>query len=366
VALWFNRGRASVFAVSLLLAWGACEYARELGGFSLQAVYTALVVLVPVNLLASFVAAERGVLFHHNYRWGLLLGSELLVVGWIASAGRSAASGTAWYRLLDHWALRSPPTPLAGRILFAAAFVAAVWRAWPRGARTHVRPLDAGLACATAGLFLACEWQRLPGVFALFMSATGLVLLVAVMQESHRLAFRDELTGLPSRRALEERLHALGPEYAVAMVDVDHFKKFNDTHGHDIGDQVLRLVAARLAQVGGGGRAFRYGGEEFCVLFNGLAPGDALAHIEATRASVQAYRMAVRSEARPADRARGESLRAPLDAPSQPHVLLSVTVSAGVAGKRADEAYRTPYEVIKSADEALYRAKGAGRNRVSD
>ena len=53
----------------------------------------------------------------------------------------------------------------------------------------------------------------------------------------------------------------------MAMIDVDHFKKFNDTHGHDIGDQVLKLVAARLAQVEGGGIAYRYGGEEFAVLF---------------------------------------------------------------------------------------------------
>src|SRR3990167_5951921 len=112
---------------------------------------------------------------------------------------------------------------------------------------------------------MACEWVDAPGAFGAFMAAAGAIMLVSLLQESHRLAFRDELTGLPSRRALEEGLHGLGPAHAIAMVDVDHFKKFNDTHGHDIGDQVLRLVAAQLRKIGGGGKAYRYGGEEFTL-----------------------------------------------------------------------------------------------------
>ena len=85
------------------------------------------------------------------------------------------------------------------------------------------------------------------------------------------------------------------------MADVDHFKNFNDTHGHDIGDQVLKLVAARLAEVEGGGRAFRYGGEEFCVIFDGRTAAQALPHLEAIRASIEDYQMAIRSEERPRD-----------------------------------------------------------------
>ncbi|MDP0971523.1 diguanylate cyclase, partial [Klebsiella pneumoniae] len=82
-------------------------------------------------------------------------------------------------------------------------------------------------------------------------------------------AFRDELTGLPGRRALNERTQRLGRNYVLAITDVDHIKRFNDTHGHDVGDQVLRLVASKLSKVNGGGRAYRYGGEEFAVVFAG-------------------------------------------------------------------------------------------------
>jgi len=185
------------------------------------------------------------------------------------------------------------------------------------------------------------------------------ILIVALLQESHRLAFRDELTGLPGRRALEERLHALGDSYAIAMVDVDHFKQFNDTHGHDTGDQVLRLVAARLAEVGGGGTAFRYGGEEFTVLFAGRTLGEAAPHLEAIRASIEHYRIALRGEDRPKKPEEGSKRRAGQSADKA----LSVTVSIGAAqpGKRL----KTPAQVLKAADEALYRAKKAGRNRVA-
>lgn len=353
-ALRFNRGRALILLASLLAAYAGYHYAQGLGGFAEKAVYTALVVLVPLNALIAMTLPERGVAYHGSYRWLLLLGAEALLILWIAAAGRSALSGLAWQGVLEHWIFRSPPTPLAGRLLFGAAFVTAVWRAWPK----HT-PLDLGLAAALVAFFIAAEWATSPAVFGAFLCAAGAVVLVAFVQESHRLAFRDELTGLPGRRALEERLRALGPRYTLAMIDVDHFKKFNDTHGHDIGDQVLKLVAARLAEVGGGGDAFRYGGEEFSVLFPGRGLKEALPFLERTRAAVEKYRMAVRSEARPRQEEAGIRRRGD----AAPTKLLSVTVSMGAAEPEVER--QPPVQVLKAADEALYRAKKGGRNRVS-
>src|SRR5207302_1408861 len=90
-------------------------------------------------------------------------------------------------------------------------------------------------------------------------------LTAALVEASYHMAYQDSLTGLPARRALNEALLRLGGHYSVAMIDVDHFKRINDRHGHDVGDQVLRIIAAKLAQVPGGGKAYRYGGEEFAV-----------------------------------------------------------------------------------------------------
>jgi diguanylate cyclase (GGDEF)-like protein len=353
-ALRFNRGRALILLGSLLAAYAGYHYAQGLGGFAEKAVYTALVVLVPFNALVAMSLPERGVIYHGSYRWLVLLGAQALLILWIAAAGRSAMSGLAWQGVLEHWLFRSPPTPLAGRLVFGAAFVAAVWRAWPK----HT-PLDMGLAAALAAFFIAAEWAANPSVFAAFLCAAGAAVLVAFVQESHRLAFRDELTGLPGRRALDEQLRALGPHYTIAMIDVDHFKKFNDTHGHDIGDQVLKLVAARLADVGGGGVAFRYGGEEFSVLFAGKALKEALPYLENMRDSVARYQMAVRGEERPRQQEAGIRRRGD----SVPTKLLSVTVSVGAAEPEVER--QPPAQVLKAADEALYRAKKGGRNRVS-
>ena len=361
MSVWFNRGRAFIALASLCAAYAGYSLALDLGAasFAARAVFTAAAVLVPTNFLLALALPERGVSHHFNYRWLILAVAEIVFIAWIASAGRSSLSGTVWQDLLEHWLLRSPPMPLAGRLLFVAALVAAAARAWPKAPATEPRPLDIGQAGALVAFFIACEWANAPDAFGAFMMAAGAILLVSLLQESHRLAFRDELTGLPSRRALEETLHGLGPVHAIAMLDVDHFKKFNDTHGHDIGDQVLKLVAARLAEIEGGGTAYRYGGEEFCLLFPGRTLAEALPHVENIRAGIAAYQMAVRRDDRPKDAETGTRLRQL----RSPEKTLSVTVSIGVAEPGDPRA--TPAEVLRAADKALYRAKEAGRNRVS-
>ncbi|HVY07736.1 MAG TPA: GGDEF domain-containing protein [Burkholderiales bacterium] len=372
MAVWFNRGRAFIALVSMLVAFIAYRMALAPGddGFPARAVLTAAAIFVPANILIVLSFKERGIAYFRNYRWMLLGLTEILLTAWIATAGRSALSGTAWHEAMDHWLLRAAPTPFLGRVAIAAALVMAVARAWEKRL-----PLDIGMVGAVIAFFLACEWANLTVVFGIFVFAAGATLLLAVLQESHRMAFRDELTGLPGRRALEEKLVALGPSYAIAMVDVDHFKKFNDTHGHDTGDQVLKLVGAKLAEVGGG-KAFRYGGEEFAVVFPDQGVEDALPHLEKLRRNIEDYRMSARtSEQRRAERRPNSDRRTPSKSafarqdanapPLRTHRAeqLSVTVSIGVAQRT--ELLDTPSIVIKEADAALYRAKGGGRNRVS-
>jgi diguanylate cyclase (GGDEF)-like protein len=181
-------------------------------------------------------------------------------------------------------------------------------------------------------------------------AVAGLAVALAAILESHRMAYRDELTGLPGRRALMERLARPGRRYTVGMVDVDHFKSFNDTHGHEAGDQVLRYVATRLARSARGVRAFRYGGEEFTLLFPGLDGERARPLAEALRAAIADAPFTLRGPKRdPARRGRGGGQD------------VTVTVSLGLAQRRRGE---RPAAVLERADAALYRAKQQGRNRV--
>lgn len=372
IALWFNRGRALLALLSLFIAFTGVEMAEFFGrgGFAWRATFTSVTLFVPLNMLLLLMLPERGIHFFHNYRWLLLLLVEVLVTAWIASSGNTALSGTAWHALLNSWPLKAAPVPPLGRLLLAAAFIVALRSLWMQR-----RPLDIGMAAALVAFFIACQWPTSPVVFPAFVSAAAGILLVSVLQESHRMAFIDELTGLSGRRALEERLLALGPVYTIAMVDVDHFKKFNDTHGHDVGDHVLRMVGARLAEVGGGGKAFRYGGEEFSVLFPTHTVEEALPHLEELRATIEKSKIAHRTEDRRKGSRSGTDRRSAVvqkrntgsgqdpQAFRKPDQMLSVTVSMGVAG--CTPALDTPAKVIKAADEALYRAKEGGRNRVS-
>jgi diguanylate cyclase (GGDEF)-like protein len=190
---------------------------------------------------------------------------------------------------------------------------------------------------------------------AVFLAATGLAFGYAVIQESWSMAYLDELTGLPGRRALEEQMRQLGGRYAIAMVDVDHFKRFNDSYGHDVGDQVLRFVASRLQQPGFSGKPFRYGGEEFSVLYAGYGLAEVRSELETLRSDIEACRFDLRQRGRRSADGLG------VEAGPSPE-MLSITVSIGTA--ESSLALKEPWAVLKAADKALYDAKHAGRNRV--
>lgn len=237
--------------------------------------------------------------------------------------------------------------------VFISAFLLLAWQYW-----RNPRPLHAAQLVGLLGVFwMLPKTFILPFTLNIMCSQVMLMIAAAVAHEAYQMAFRDELTGLPGRRALNERMQRLGRNYVLAMSDVDHFKKFNDTHGHDVGDQVLRLVASKLSKISGGGRAYRYGGEEFALVFAGKTLEECMPHLEVIRESIASYSIQLRNqENRPNDDKQGRQRRAGSGASS-----VSVTVSIGVA-ERVEQ--RNPEQVLKSADEALYSAKGAGRNCV--
>ena len=194
---------------------------------------------------------------------------------------------------------------------------------------------------------------------SLLLMAAGVTLVVMLLQTTYAMAYRDDLTGLPARRALMRDLDTLGDTYTVAMVDVDRFKPFNDKHGHDVGDQVLKLVASELAGVRGGGTAYRYGGEEFTILFPGKFRDEVIVHLNAIRVAVEGASFSLRRWHRPKQKPSPPNETPPVPMPRQ----LSVTVSIGVSDSTDPEL--SPAQILKSADHALYRAKEQGRNRVS-
>lgn len=188
--------------------------------------------------------------------------------------------------------------------------------------------------------------------FILFSLIASLIAIAALVHDAYRMAYIDTLTGIPARRALEEAFLRLGSTYTIAMVDIDFFKKFNDKFGHDIGDDVLKLIAKELTLVKNGGKAYRYGGEEFTILFAGKKQEDCILALEEIRESIFKRGFVLRDKERPAKPPK-ESVQ-PLKVKKE-----RLTVSIGVASSLRG---KTPQDIIKIADTALYKAKESGRN----
>ncbi|MGH8864314.1 MAG: diguanylate cyclase [Burkholderiales bacterium] len=355
VSLAFKRGRAVFAILSLMLAYGG--FRVFLGGgadaFAAKTVYAALCIFVPFNLALLSVVRERGALNPYGARRLGLLVAEMGITAAIVLGDLQAFTESLYRPLFADAAAAASPIPQLGMATMAVALLVAVICAVVRAS-----VIEAAFAVAVVAFAASCNGMVSSDVFA-WLTTAGVIVTAAVLQDSYRLAFRDELTGLPGRRVLNERLMSLEGNYSIAMLDVDHFKAFNDTWGHDVGDQVLKLVASRLRRVGGGGKAYRYGGEEFTIVFLGRRVLEVLPRVEALRKDIEAYEMQIRAANHPRNAQAGTVRNAGDAAP----VLISVRVSIGVAEK--NDRHAAPDAVIKAADEALYRAKSAGRNRVS-
>lgn len=239
-------------------------------------------------------------------------------------------------------------------VLALLSFAAALTFLALRFARTQ-DALSAGFLGSLAAAFLGLSGGTGPSGVVYF-SAAGLTLLVSAVDISFSMAYLDELTGLPGRRSLNNELLNLGRKYVVAMIDVDHFKKFNDQYGHKMGDHVLKMIASKLKNITGGAKVFRYGGEEFTAIFPGKTVDEALPHLEVYKKIIETSPFVIRGHERRSTDKKGKTS-------SNGQKKVRVTVSIGVAAPGKD--VTTPERVLKEADRALYEAKKAGRNRVA-
>jgi diguanylate cyclase (GGDEF)-like protein len=187
---------------------------------------------------------------------------------------------------------------------------------------------------------------RSQGSDLIILTSAGLILcLINVLQESWRMAYLDELTQLPSRRAMREKLQSLLGIYTLAMVDIDFFKKFNDSYGHETGDDALRMIAAKLQNVTGGGSVYRYGGEEFTIVFSNKSVDQVKEHLETLRQNIADSPFVVNRRSK---QTKNKSVK--------------ITVSIGVADSIG---INTAEETLEKADKALYKAKKKGRNCIA-
>lgn len=344
----FNRTR--LFFALLLLTLADLLLRRFPDGETRTLAIAAAQFLIPLNLAMISFFIERGLFTRPGLlRAGVIVAQPLLLyLAYLASpvalSNFLIGQPLPW-AFLDRLPLAQIPLAalLLGGGILAFRF--------PR----HPSAIDGAFLWALVAAIIPLIAGVSGETLTLWFATSGLILTVSLVESSHRMAYRDELTGLPARRALNEELLKVGRIYTIAMVDIDHFKKVNDTYGHDVGDQVLKMVAAQIEEIGGGGRPYRFGGEEFTVFFPNKSAREALPHLEELRHAIAISGFTLRDVGRPQEK------------PEQPMKggggkKLKVTVSIGVAERNNFNV--TPEAVLKAADKALYLAKESGRNRV--
>ena len=338
ISLWLNRIQPFLVLMSIGLLNVLLSYFSMPSEMNLAAavLFPVLSFLLPLNVLLWILLPEKGV---RNKRFDVGILSAFIVqaiaiywlmtdlpLKWIEPLSLRIVEGSQIIQL-----------PFASSLMFLlAGFVLSFKLRYQRFKVLYHAVLVILLLMAYGlnGFFQ-------PGFLAWFSLISVAIIILSVIFDSHHIAYTDELTGILGRRALYEAFLGLGRKYSIAMVDIDHFKNFNDSYGHDVGDEVLQRVASILDTVSGG-KAYRYGGEEFALVFAGKTTVEALPELERLRTEIA-----------------GEGLEFLVKGKA---VQTQVKISIGVAEN--DKNFKTPEAVLKFADEGLYKAKKAGRNRV--
>lgn len=337
IGVFLNKSQPVLLSALILLTnviWLEFD-SLAISELNIQRLYPILCVLLPVNWLIFNGLPERGL----NARIQFIAPLMLLIVEPFVVMHYLEALPKDWFNWLNY-SVANPDIYLAAPGLitfFISWFVLLLRNTYQQNRRVFNKATLYGLVL----MGLALNAPQTLGAMAWFSSFAVLFIILSLIFDSHHIAYVDELTGLKGRRALFEDFMALGRRYTIAMMDIDHFKKFNDTYGHETGDAVLRVVAQQLAKVSGG-KPYRYGGEEFVVVFVNKTP-------EQVKDALDKVRTAIEQQ--------------DLEVPHQGKMThTQVTVSFGFADKTS--AANQPEAVMKLADEALYVAKKKGRNQV--
>lgn len=362
----FHSSKVLFALLFLLLANRAAEFfsgGRVVSSGPGRIAFEAVCFLLPLNFIVLSLMRERGLgLNVIASRLGLLF-LQSVFVAVISRTGEVTAPALFHLSLLPKELFAWTKIPQISLFFFVNALAILAIRFF-----LYRKPAESGMFWSLAAALLALQHGGVTALAGAYMATAGLILASSIVETSYALAYHDELTSLPSRRSFNENALRLDFPFALAVVDIDHFKNFNDTYGHETGDQVLRMVATKLGEVTGGGRAFRTGGEEFCILFPGKKATQIAPHLDLLRKVIETSTFHVRTSPVlvPANEERRRPSKKKGSAPPPPRESrggeLSVTVSIGVAESRSPAQQLD--QIMRSADKALYRAKQAGRNRV--
>lgn len=322
----------------------------ETKGINKTTLYNLIGLVLALNFVLFNFMKERGLLNSHGGNKLFILSIEFLACFWLIKSKQAALASFLALGFIPELDFINKLTGSPLLLVWTASLVLFA-------IHQYINPglLRGAWGLTLLGLIIGLNFTGKPIITSIYFVISSLILITAIIIHAYHLAYRDELTQLPSRRALKQQLLSLGRDYSIAMVDVDHFKKLNDTYGHDVGDDVLKMLAMQLRTVAGGGRPFRYGGEEFTLVFPNTEASEASLYLDVLREKIANKKLTIRHHGRPRKKPQNRKRRGKAKD-------INISISVGLAEKT--DKHRSPQDVIKAADNALYKAKEGGRNRV--
>ncbi len=342
VCLRFNKSRV-FFILALLLFW----FFKEMFPYFALIPQNEFMVFISFNVLYLTNSSERGVLSVHGLKKVVFIVSQIILIYYF-----TAESSSVYYKSSN--SIISTVRFIVNIEHFFLPFIFILITAFKNIARSRSYDISFAVGTVTGLTALVATGNDITSMNLLFASIT---IFLGVLSSIYTISYIDELTGLPGRRAYNEYSAAIGSKYTIAMADIDHFKKFNDTYGHDTGDEVLKLVAKTISSVGGGGKAFRFGGEEFVIVFKGKLKEQTIEYLEDIRKKISETPFIVRNR-----KARKKYKKTGSKTKPSSSKNIKITMSFGASDSKFD---KKPEQVMKKADVALYKSKKSGRNKVT-
>jgi len=337
----FNKSKLFFITLMMLIAYLVLLFPNDVNQFQ-KHILVAISLSFPLNILFFSKTQERGIISRNGKFKLITIALEFIVLFYLLIVKEHLFISINEYTLFSSF---NGPFIVINQIV-TIVFLAVLFYFL---VSDLLKPYLVKNVCLfiTMFVFMAFMKYDTESWYTLCFIFANLINLIALMKKSYKMAYHDDLTGIPGRRALNEDLDKISGMYSIAMVDIDFFKKFNDKYGHDVGDEALRYVARTIDKAVEKGKLYRFGGEEFTIIYPNLAKEEVMINLEYIRREIKNKGFSSHS-----NRGQAKNIKK-----------IKLTISIGVSDHKDIEL--RPYEVMKKADKGLYAAKKKGRNCIS-
>ncbi|MFV2059380.1 MAG: GGDEF domain-containing protein [Gammaproteobacteria bacterium] len=305
--------------------------------------------IIAINFIIVFMTQEKGIHNKTGLHLLLLLAFELMILIWFVNITPDLLLKYLYYPFFGSEIFDLTPMYQSTIIINAITFLILLINAIIKQKITITGYLGAFIA-----IVLTQHYINTPITSVMFYTVASLILILTISLNSYRLSKIDLITELPSRRTFKSQLKKLNEHFCIALIDIDDFKIMTDEYGQDVCDQILRMIASRSRHLGRKGFPYRYGDQEFAIIFYDMQLHEANKYLATLCDSIANEPFLLRSKKRPLFK---PNYIAPVGRAERntKYKSIPISVSVGIAEKKPH--HQNSFDVLTTSREALNRAK---------